>query len=357
MSGSDFAEHLSPEWGGLQRRGNRSAPFVHPDYLALWSQTLGHETSPRVLAAWSHGDLVGYAPFMETVDALGPLPISTLRFIGNNVGYPGDILYVEIVASEPQEDVVRAILSYVKETWRVAKWDFGYLDPRSSTVIVARDLLGLRKGDAAFLPSQSYVNLELPPDWDTYMKSLSPNTRKAHRRRLRNLERLGNLRMRVDRELKMASQRVSELIRNHEKWWRGTPREDWFGDSAVHQFHAEAARLLARQGRFLAFTLELDGTPIGWSVGALDRWRYFSHMSSYDQAYASYSPGMILSLFLLRHLHSMDVHHVELGPGLNERKRSLGGRPKSFVQIHGYFGWLRRLVRLRRLWPRKRVFP
>ncbi len=357
LSGSDFAKYLSSEWGNLQRRVDSSAPFLHPDYMALWSETLGKQTCPRVIAAWSEGDLVGYAPFMETVDTLGPLSVSTLRFIGNNIGYPGDILYTDIVASEPKEPIVRAILSHVKETCKVAKWDFGYLHPRSSTGHIAKGLLGLGEVDAQFLHSQSYVTLELPPDWDIYMKSLSRNTRKAYRRRLQKLERLGDLRMCVDRDPKTTSQRVSELIRNHEKWWKGTPKEGWFGDVAVHQFLTQAAQLLARQGRYLAFTLELDGTPIGWNVGAFDRGRYFSQISSYNQVYASYSPGMILSFFLIRRLHSMNIHCVEFGPGFNQRKRSLGGQPKRFVQIQGYLGWLRRFARLRNLWARKRVSP
>lgn len=163
--------------------------------------------------------------------------------------------------------------------------------------------------------------------------------------------------MRVDKDPETAARRVIELVGHHEKWWRDTPKEGWWGDATVQQFYKAAARLLAHQGHYLIFTLELDGTPIGWNVGAFHSDRYFSQMSSYDRNYAAYSPGMILSFLFLRHLHSMNVRYVEFGPGFNQRKRSLGGQPTEFLRIRGYFGWLRRFVRLRRLWARRRVSP
>lgn len=337
---------LSHEWEDFQGRAEQSVPFLQPDYVALWSRILGKGSSPRVLAAWSDRDLVGYAPFMITARPLGPFSVATLEFIGNNIGYPGDILYADVVSSRPQRQVVSALLSQAKARWKVASWDFGYLHPGSPTTGVIREILKLRD-DAAFPGSQSYISLELPSDWDSFFANLSLNTRRNYRRRLRKLGGIGDVQFCVSSDPRAASQRVAELIRNHERWWSGTSRKGWFGDEPVQRFLISAAELLASQGRYLAFALKLDGVPIAWNVGAFDGHRYFEQMVSYDRTCASCSPGILLSIFLLRHLLSIEVRRVELGPGLDERKQSLGGKPTAFRRIQGHLGWLRGIARLR----------
>lgn len=332
------------------------SPFAHPDYLALWLEILGPRTRPRVIAAWNEGELAGYAPFMEAAGTFGGFPVSTLRFIGNNVGYAGDVMYSDIAASQPREGAVKAILSHAKRSLKVRKWDLGYLHPHSPTGHAARDLLGLLESDARFFPPLPYVSLELPPDWDTYIRGLSRNTRKGNTRRLRNLKREGKVEFRDAPDPESASRLLEDLMREHDQWWKGTPREGLWGDANVQRFTVLAIRKLSRQVQHVVFTLELDGTAIGWNVGAISGNRYFSLMSSYDPQYAVHSPGQILSLLLLRHLVSLKIRRVELGPGWNERKRVLGGQPTEFPRILGYPGWLHQVLRLRRLWARGRGF-
>lgn len=346
---------LSREWEAFHSQVTPCVPFVQPAYVALWSRILGKLTIPRVTAVWNGKDLIGYAPFMVAVDPFGPFTVGTLKFIGNNIGYPGDILYADIVTSKPRKQVLQAILAHAKTAWKLAKWDFGYLHPHSLTNVITREILSPHEDEVRSLGSQPYVTLELPSDWDAYVMALSRNTRQSFRRHMRKLEELGNLRIRVNQDPETAAQRVKELIGNHERWWRRTPKEGWFGDEAVHRFLVSAARLLASQGRYQAFALELDGTPIAWNVGAFDGRRYFEQMLSYDQRYASYSPGMILSMFLIRHLISTNVRHVELGPGFDQRKQRLRGKPTECSRIQGYLGWARRIARIRRFWTKRFV--
>lgn len=161
------------------------------------------------------------------------------------------------------------------------------------------------------------------------------------------------MRTRMDRDPEKATRRVAELVGNHERWWTGTPREGWFGDENVRRFLISAAQLLAGQGQFIAFTLELDDTPIAWNVGAFDGHRYYEQMLSYDRNYGSFSPGMILSMSLVRRLLSTNSSCVELGPSFDQRKKRLGGRPTDYSRVEGYLGWVRRIARFRRFWIRR----
>ncbi|NIN68941.1 MAG: GNAT family N-acetyltransferase, partial [Anaerolineae bacterium] len=122
------------------------------------------------------------------------------------------------------------------------------------------------------------------------------------------------------------------------------------GDREVHRFLADAARLLAARGQYIAFTLELDGTPIAWNLGAFDGSRYFEQMLSFDRSYAPLSPGMVLSVSLMRELLKSGCRYVELGPGFGQRKQRLGGVPTDYSRVEGYLGWPRWIARFRRLW-------
>ncbi len=327
-------------------------PFLHPEYVALWSEALGRLTTAKVVTAWDGGDLIGYAPLMEGADRFGPLAVPTLRFIGNNVGHPGDVLYADIMAAEPRSAVIRTILYHVRDAWTVKKWDLGYLHPSSPTWRVATDVLRLGERDNPSPQFHPYITLELPEDWSTYLRNLSSNIRQNYRRRLRRLEELGDLRLRVERDPEASSRRVTELTDNHMKWWRGSPKEGWFGEAPVRRFLVSAASLLATQKRYVAFTLELEGSPIAWNVGALAAGRYFEQLISYDQTYASYSPGTILSIMILEHLHSQDVRRVELGPGQDTRKRSLGGVATEYLRFVRFLGWRGKVIELKEAWSR-----
>lgn len=307
-----------------------------------------------MVVAWGNGDLLGYAPFMETIESLGPWTIPVLRFIGNNIGYPGDILYADIVAASPEVPVLEAILHHVRASWRVSKWDLGFLNPRSASFGIACRVLTLDAHTVRVLPHQDYVTLQSPDTWEAFLGGVSPKARNNFRRSLRQLEAQGVLLMKIDRDSSGASRRVEELIRNHERWWTGTKRNEWFGGAAARRFLVQAAGLLGEQNRYLAFTLELDGTPIAWSAGAFDRGRYYEQIVSYDHTHSSASPGMILSFLLVRELLSRKVRRVELGPGLDRRKRSLGGVAAPFVRTQDYVGWVRRAVRIWRRWTGRR---
>lgn len=337
---------LSPEWeqsGGGEAPGS---PFLEPAYVALWCQLLGQAIEPRVLTLRGDGILRGYAPLMLAQDSFGPLATDTLRFIGNNVGHPGDILYAEVWAAEPRPPAVEALLRHVKDSWSVSKWDLGYLAPDSDTQAIAHRLLRLTPGDLAANPYQSYVSLALPPTWEDYLSSLSRNTRQHFRRRLRRLGDLGEVRVAVDARPDGVERRLREAMANHDASWGDTYKAGWFGGEEVRRFAIEGARLLAERGHYRAFALELDGRAIAWNFGAVDQQRYFEQTLSYDPRYADHSPGATLTISLARELLSEGVHRVEFGPGDYQRKRSAGGSPQTHVRFTWYRGWRRPLARM-----------
>jgi Acetyltransferase (GNAT) domain len=326
---------------------DRWTPLHDPSYVVLWAQILGPPEGCRiVLARDRSGDLLAYAPLMRVRGRVGPMPVPTLRFIGNNIGGPGDILYAEVSATKQERAAVSAILGHVASTWSVGKWELGYLSPSSPTWRAASNVLGDGFVPPGVLPSVPYSSVDLPADWESYLASLTSNTRSSYRRGLRRLDAQGQLKVVVDTSPAGARRRMDELIRNHRRWLGGTEKEGWFGDEAVGRFLVDSAELLARDGHFLSSALELDGVPIAWLVGPSNGRTYFEQKSSYDRMYSRDSPGLVLGLELIRELIARGFRRVELGPGSTLYKKRLGGVEKPYVPALGYQGWIRRAVQV-----------
>lgn len=340
----EAAREMMPEWPRLRVRADL-APFLSPDYLALWGRAIGRLGECRTIVARRLGELVGFGPFVVREAPIGPFVVPCLGFVGNNVGYPGDVLYSDVAAAPPQGPVVRAILEHASR-WRVNAWDLGYVAPSSVTNALAPAILGGPTSDLPREP-QPYAGVSLPPTWDGFLETRSGNARRNFRRRVERLSEFGEVRVRTARTPVAVRRRVLELIRNHEKWSKGTEREAWLGGEPVERFHVEGAGLLAARGEFLAFALELDGTPIAWNIGAFDGGRYFEHVISYDRTYREYAPGVLLGMFAARELIGLHARRYELGPGLDERKQGLGGDAVLYPHLRGYHGWLRALAVIR----------
>lgn len=348
MSLDEARRALPPRPGSFLDILDRWTPLHDPEYLSLWERTLGARDACRVIVAWdATGGLAGYAPLMRVRGRFGPLRIPTLRFIGNNIGYPGDVLYSEVFSTPQNGPAVQAILSHVASSWSVSKWELGYQSPSSRTWRAASHILG--EGFVAAAPSSSvpFVSVRLPAEWDAYLASLTANTRSSYRRGLRHLESLGALRVVLERTPEGARRRVEELIRNHGRWLSGTDREGWFGGSDVRKFLVESAVLLARGGHFIASSLELDGLPIAWIVGPTWGRTSFEHLSSYDRTHSDDSPGLVLGVELMRELITKGVERVDLGPGATLFKTRLGGVATPYVPVVGYQGWTRRVAAAR----------
>lgn len=350
-NGLDPVRALAPAWNELEHRSRTRVPALHPDYVALWMERLGRESKPRVLAAWEGDRLVGYAPFMETVDPFGPFSVRALKFIGNNVGFPGDILYADILAVRNHGLVARAILQHAKTAWKMPKWDFGFLSASSPTPAIAAEALTLGKTAVDSLTSQSFVDIELPESREQFL-SLHPRAKGNFRRRLAKLEKLGDAHISAEEGPEQVRRRMAEMLRSHAKSWGTTFKRDWFGDAAVQGFLVEAAHLLASQGRYIAFTMELNGEPISWTSGALLGNQYTGYQRSYIRTSGPWSPGTLLDLFVVRHLLTKGVCRLRLGPGLGDHKQVLGAVTSEYVHVRGYRGWRRYAERVARRWKK-----
>jgi hypothetical protein len=82
-------------------------------------------------------------------------------------------------------------------------------------------------------------------------------------------------------------------------------------------------------------------------VGGWDGARYFEQNISFSREFATYAPGVLLGILAARDLISHGAVKIELGPGFDARKNSLGGVPAVYERLRGYRGGFRTITAIR----------
>jgi CelD/BcsL family acetyltransferase involved in cellulose biosynthesis len=146
--------------------------------------------------------------------------------------------------------------------------------------------------------------VEFGVDRARYEAGWSKNHRRNLRKDERRLEGLGPLRLVVHQDFGADS--PAELFRRafeiEDRSWKGTAGCAVLRTPGMFEFFLRQARQLAAWGSLRLAFLEHQGCPIAFEYGWLAKGVYYSYKVGYEPSFASYGPGHLLRLRLLRAL-------------------------------------------------------
>lgn len=116
------------------------------------------------------------------------------------------------------------------------------------------------------------------------------------KRRRRQLERHGSVRLRSSRDPADIRNATEDFLALEESGWKGRRRTALLCDSSRAAFARTMTRRLAREGKCRIDALTLDGRPIAMGIVLRSRDRAFFWKIAHDEAFAAQSPGMQLAL-------------------------------------------------------------
>lgn len=138
---------------------------------------------------------------------------------------------------------------------------------------------------------------------DAYLRAtLESRRRKEADRQRRRLAELGELTFTVARspaEVEPAMERFLDL---EARGWKGAAGTALRLAPGGLGFGRDLARSMATRGDIRIAALELSGRPVAMGLVLTSRRRAFYIKTAYDEALARYSPGLLLTLDLTRHL-------------------------------------------------------
>jgi CelD/BcsL family acetyltransferase involved in cellulose biosynthesis len=164
-------------------------------------------------------------------------------------------------------------------------------------------------------------------DWETvYRSRLSSNQRALHRRRRRQLAKLGMLETTISRTRDELAPALEDAFALHALRWSGRPDGSEFGTTTGKQFHREATAALADLDAVRIVTLRLDGQAIAFVYYFKLEERIFCHRLAFDPAFQRMSPGVVNRFDALDAAFAEGATRVEFFGGTERYKMELSDR-------------------------------
>lgn len=304
----------------LLRRGDPDLPAARWDQLA-WECALPNPFFERwallpALDAFAPGDSVRLACIYEADRLIGLLPVV---HSGDYYGYPvphyRTWLHANAFCGAP----------LVLQGREVAFWEalLDWADAASASALFLH-LAGLpedgplyaalaRAADRHNRPSavvmreeRALLSSDLAPA-AYFDQSMSGKKRKELRRRARRLGEEGTIHFSRETDERSIAQWSGQFLALEKKGWKGDEGSALASAAETERFFREAMENAAGLGRLERLTLMLDGAPIAMLANLVAAPGVFSFKTAYDEAYARFSPGVLLQRENLDLLERRDI--------------------------------------------------
>ncbi len=321
---SEPFEALAPEWAALHRETPGALPFSHPAWHEAWLRHCGADAFPVFLALREPADEDGVAPLVGVIpiDVGGAEP----RFLGDPdlSDHSG-----ALVAKGQEAGAAAALIEWLMEDLASGfeAWGLPAAGPLRPALLAAAGRYGWSADEE---PEAVTPAVELPGTWDAYVAALPKKHRHELRRKLRNLEREGD----VGFVSATGPGEVAEAVEGLLTMMRDS-REDKaaFLTPEREAFFRDLATGLSEHGLARISTLTFDGRPVARIFALEGGGATMLYNSGFDPALSSLAVGLLSKALLVRDAIERGRDAVDFLRGTEPYKRHLGGQPRDIVRL------------------------
>jgi len=212
----------------------------------------------------------------------------------------------------------------------------------------------------------SSIVVELPVSWEAYYKKLSRHRKHEIRRRIKQLQERGVVRLvRLGLDPSVDKEELNRLIEDAYqvslRSWQGSATEGHaISDEDIRGFFREISYKCAEKGELDLSALYLNEVPISFIWG-LSKWPYTYFIKrGFDKKFSEFSPGYVHTALLVMDSISRSGREIDFGHEFPEYKRKWGTREDALYNVFIYpYGFLpatlHRLRILKRMWGKCRA--
>jgi CelD/BcsL family acetyltransferase involved in cellulose biosynthesis len=264
-TGSDLFGALRAEWRSLADRSPVATPFQTPEWAELWMKWYGRGQRPMGVEVREGNDLVGLYPLVR-----GRSPWRAIRPLGTG---PSDYLH-PLAEAGREADVAREIR--------------GWLEERRGLVDLHQIREDMPLGDEpGGLEQAICLVLDLPPTYDSYLKTLGKSLRYDARR-------LDKLPVEIT-----TGREVEVFLELHHRRWRKRGLPGAFLGRAAG-FHREWTEVAEREGWLRMTVLRHEGRAVGALYGMQMGAAAYYYQAGFDPEAKAISPGTLLVAHAIR---------------------------------------------------------
>jgi len=318
---------LEGEWDALVERSASASIFLTSEWLRPWWRHLrGTGDQLYVLTAREGDRLVGLAPlYRSRVTAYGLGSLRRLGFIGDA---SGDSEYLDFIIEPGREaDVLRAFLDYIEADQ--AGWDVAELRllPKGSPNYELLRQLAAERGYLREADDVPCSSLELPDDWEGYLKMLQPRFRTKVRSLLRRLPSEQGAMFDQCTSPDELPERLASLFELHQRRWRSEGKPGSFASEARRRFYAEMAEAFLRRGWLRFYSLRLGERFAAHEFSFERLGRVYYLQQGFDTGCGKLSVGVALKAHVIRESIARGARQYDFLGGIAAHKEKWGARP------------------------------
>jgi len=293
--------------------------FVLPPWLNVWWHEFGSEAELYLGAVRKGGTIAGIAPLL--------LRGTEAFFIGST-----DLCdYLDFVIVPGREVEFFNILLDDLQARGITRLDLRPLRPNSTVLTYLIGIAKDRKYEVSCEVEDISLELDLPPTWQEYLRTLTQKQRHEVRRKLRRLWEAGDVNYRMIEDSESVSKSIAIFLRLFRE-----SRQDKaiFLTARMESFFTSLMKAMAQAGLLRLGILELNALPVA-AVMCFDyNNSVFLYNNGYDPKYSFLSVGLISKVLCIKDSVERGRGKFDFLKGAEEYKHRLGGKEMTLYGCH-----------------------
>ncbi len=310
-------EELHEQWERILPYSAANSIFLTPHWQRIWWEEFGADSQLCLLAIPT-----------DSVHGVAPLMISDgiITFLGDTDLFD----YHDFLVPEGlEEGFFHFLVDYLEAMdWRSI--DLRSIRGGSPTIGMLSSLAKDKGYEVEVSEEDVSPGMVLPDSWEEFVTSLSKKDRHELRRKIRRLEREGEVRLHALTDPEQISEGIDDFLRLL-RMSRTDKAE--FMIPEREKFFRKATQELAKKQQVRLYFLELNGVRVASALCFDYSGTFYLYNSGYDPEYSSLSVGLVSKALCVKDAIEEGRHFFDFLRGAEPYKYHLGGRDRILFRM------------------------
>ena len=285
---------MKNDWNKTLKKSGENNIFLTWEKMAPSVNSLGKESSLKILCATEGNELVGIAPFRITHRSLkGHIGYGLIEPLTN-----GETDYTGIIMTEQEDQCLNQFLVHL---FSQKDWDFIFLPdlPQTSqTFALLKNVKYIPKFEVEAGIVCPYI--EIPDSNEKLLAKLNAKFQKKLRKSLDKLEReQGKVELKHYYEIGSLEQTMEIFIKLHQKRWTSKGEPGRFANQKSRNITIQTAKYFAEKGWLRLYFLTVENRPVAAELNLEYEDKMYCHLKGFDPDFYKYRIGSLLTLKVL----------------------------------------------------------